>query len=231
MNTGSHFHKQMQEVKSDLLRMAGLVEEAIHDSSSALARRDAELAMTVISKDRPIDMMQNQIEERCIALLATQQPVAVDLRFLSAVIKICAYLERMGDQAVNIAQRSLALKELLPTEVPATILDMAEISQDMARSCMDALANGDLQLVCKVLARDKDLDDLNRQVLEDMVEWMATEQRLIRRGVEFILAARHYERVGDEATNIAEEVVFLVEGRIIRHQGGMVPREPDANAC
>ncbi|MBI5524085.1 MAG: phosphate signaling complex protein PhoU [Desulfarculus sp.] len=231
MNTGSHFHKQMQEVKSDLLRMAGLVEEAIHDSSSALARRDAELAMTVISKDRPIDMMQNQIEERCIALLATQQPVAVDLRFLSAVIKICAYLERMGDQAVNIAQRSLALKELLPTEVPPTILDMAEISQDMARACMDALANGDLQLVCKVLARDKDLDDLNRQVLEDMVEWMATEQRLIRRGVEFILAARHYERVGDEATNIAEEVVFLVEGRIIRHQGGMEPREPDANAC
>lgn len=228
MTNESHFHKQMQEVRSDLMRMAGLVEEAIHDASSALARRDTEQALRVISKDRPIDMMQNQIEERCITLLATQQPVAVDLRFLAAVIKICAYLERMGDQAVNIAQRSLALKELLPTEVPATILDMADISQDMARTCMDALANGDLQLVCKVIARDNDLDALNRQVLEDMVEWMANEQRLIRRGVEFILAARHYERIGDEATNIVEEVVFLVEGRIIRHQGHM---EGTPKAC
>ncbi len=217
MNTVSHFHKQMQEVKADVMKMTGLVEEAIHDASQALANCDSNLALEVIVKDRPIDLMQNQIEERCVALLATQQPVAGDLRFLAAVIKICAYLERMGDQAVNIAQRTLALKELLPTEVPQPLIDMADISQEMTRTCLDALANGDLQLVCKVIARDNDLDAINRQVLEDMVEWMASEQRLVRRGVEFILTARHYERIGDEATNIVEEVVFLVEGRIIRH--------------
>jgi phosphate transport system protein len=228
METKSHFHKQMQEVRNDVMKMTGLVEESLHDATSALARRDSELAMQVIARDRPIDLMQNQIEERCITLLATQQPVASDLRFLAAVIKICAYLERMGDQAVNIAQRSLTLKELLPTEIPQTLLDMADIAQEMTRTCMDSLANGDLALVCKVIARDNDLDTLNRQVLEDMVEWMAAEKRLVRRGVEFILASRHYERVGDEATNIVEEVVFLVEGRVIRH-GADSP--PNGSAC
>lgn len=219
MNTISSFHRQMQQVKDDILAMAGLVEQSIHDAAEALARRDASLALAVIQGDRRIDIMQNGIEERCIALLATQQPVAVDLRFLSAVIKICAYLERMGDQAVNLAQRSQALEELSPTEVPATLLEMAQLAQEMTRDCMDAFAAGDVRLANALLGRDDDLDNLNRHILEEMVHWMASENRLVRRGVEFVLAGRHLERIGDEACNIAEEVVYLVEGRVIRHLG------------
>jgi phosphate transport system protein len=219
MNNISYFHRQMQQVKDDILTMAGLVEQSIHDAAEALARRDSGLALAVIKGDRRIDIMQNRIEERCITLLATQQPVAGDLRFLASVIKICAYLERMGDQAVNLAQRSQALDELLPTEVPVTILNMAEVAEEMTRGCMDALAAGDVALANGIIGRDDDLDNLNRHILEEMVQWMASENRLVRRGVEFILAGRHLERIGDEATNIAEEVVYLVEGRVIRHLG------------
>jgi phosphate transport system protein len=219
MNNISYFHRQMQQVKDDILTMAGLVEQSIHDAAEALARRDSGLALAVIKGDRRIDIMQNRIEERCITLLATQQPVAGDLRFLASVIKICAYLERMGDQAVNLAQRSQALDELLPTEVPATILNMAEVAEEMTHGCMDALAAGDVALANGIIGRDDDLDNLNRHILEEMVQWMASENRLVRRGVEFILVGRHLERIGDEATNIAEEVVYLVEGRVIRHLG------------
>ncbi|MFH1034481.1 MAG: phosphate signaling complex protein PhoU [Pseudomonadota bacterium] len=225
MNNISYFHRQMQQVKDDILTMAGLVEQSIHDAAEAMARRDPVLALAVIKGDRRIDIMQNQIEERCITLLATQQPVAVDLRFLSAVIKICAYLERMGDQAVNLAQRSQTLEELLHTDVPATLLTMAEIAQEMTRGCMDAFAAGDVLLANGIIKRDDDLDSLNRHILEEMVQWMASENRLLRRGVEFILSGRHLERIGDEATNIAEEVVYLVEGRVIRHLG----RDPEAS--
>lgn len=219
MTNISYFHRQMQDIKDDILAMAGLVEEAIHESAMTIIRRDAMLAQNLIRGDHRIDMMQNHIEERCITLLATQQPVAVDLRFLSAVIKICAYLERMGDQAVNLAQRSMALDELLPTEVPPTFLQMTEVAQEMAGLCMDAFAEGKVELANRILRRDDDLDSLNRQLLEEMIAWMTSENRLIRRGVEFILAGRHVERIGDEATNIAEEVVYLVEGRVIRHLG------------
>ncbi|MCA1906099.1 MAG: phosphate signaling complex protein PhoU [Desulfarculus sp.] len=218
MNTVSYFHRQMQQVKEELLKMAALVEEAIHDATTALARRDLELARAVVRGDRRIDLMQNNIEERCITLLATQQPVAVDLRFLAAVIKICAYLERMGDQAVNLAQRAMAIEELSPTEVPGTLLHMADIAREMTRDCLDAFVQESVRLATHVLRRDDDLDSLNRSFLEEMIGWMTAERRLIRRGVEFILASRHLERLGDEATNIAEEVVYLVEGRIIRHQ-------------
>ncbi len=215
----SYFHRRMQEVKEDLLKMAGRAEEAVFTANQALVKRDRELAKSVIVGDRRIDLMQNEIEERCISLLATQQPVAVDLRFLSAVIKIASFLERMGDQAVNLAQRAQTLAEMNPSDTPATLLTMGEIARDMAKSCLDAFVAEDVAKAEAVLARDDDLDHLCRSFLEEMITWMTDERRLIRRGVEFILASRHLERIGDEATNVAEEVVYLVEGRIIRHGG------------
>ena len=215
----SYFHRRMQEVKEDLLKMAGRAEEAVYTATQALVQRDRKLAQTVIQGDRRIDLMQNEIEERCISLLATQQPVAVDLRFLSAVIKITSFLERMGDQAVNLAQRVEALAELNPSETPATLLAMGDIAKDMAKSCLDAFVAEDVAKAEAVLARDDELDHLCRSFLEEMITWMTQEQRVIRRGVEYVLASRHLERIGDEATNVAEEVVYLVEGRIIRHGG------------
>lgn len=219
MQTISHFHRQIREVKEDLLMMAGLVEESIHEAVDSLTARDKVQAQGVIDTDRRIDLMQNQIEERVFTLMATQQPVASDLRFLSAAIKICSHLERMGDQAVNLAERTLLLADMEPVEPPRRLVAMGELAREMTCLCLDAFVQNNVDLAKSVIQRDDELDDLNLHILEDMVEWMTREQRVIRRGVELILASRHLERVGDEATNIAEEVVFLVEGHIIRHQG------------
>jgi phosphate transport system protein len=198
--------------------MAGLVEESIHEAVDSLTARDTVQAKEVIETDRRIDLMQNQIEERVFTLLATQQPVASDLRFLSAAIKICSHLERMGDQAVNLAERALLLADMDPMDPPRRLVAMGEVAREMTCLCLDAFVQNNVDLAKSVIKRDDELDDLNLHILEDMVEWMTREQRVIRRGVELILASRHLERVGDEATNIAEEVVFLVEGEIIRHQ-------------
>lgn len=216
--TMNHFQKQMREVKEDLLMMAGLVEESIHESVEALQTRNAGQARGVVEGDRRIDLMQNEIEGRIITLLATQQPVAVDLRFLSASIKICGHLERMGDQAVNVAERALLLCDMEPVEMPGDIVSMSNVACEMTCLCLDSFMQSNVNLAREVIRRDDELDKLNVSVLEEMVNWMNQERRIIRRGVEFILTSRHLERVGDEATNIAEEVVFLVEGEVIRHQ-------------
>ncbi len=220
----SHFHRQMEQLKEDLLKMAGLVEEAIHEATRALVSRDAALARTVIQNDRRINALENQIEGHCIKLLATQQPVAVDLRFITSAMKINTFLERMGDQAVNLAERSLELMEMDWVEVPGTLEQMAAIAQGMTRRCLDAFVRRDVSLAYAVCSRDDELDSLNRDLLEEMLNWMMREQRLVRRGVELIISGRHLERIGDEATNISEEVVFLVEGTIIRHLAA--EREP-----
>ena len=219
MDNITHFHRQIREVKEDLLMMAGLVEESIHESVDSLINRNKDQAEDVIETDRQIDTMQNQIEERVFTLLATQQPVASDLRFLSAAIKIASHLERMGDQAVNLAERTLILADMEPMESPRRLVAMGEVAREMTCLCLDAFVQNNVELAKDVIQRDDELDDLNLHILEDMVEWMTREKRVIRRGVEIILASRHLERVGDEATNIAEEVVFLVEGHIIRHKG------------
>jgi phosphate transport system protein len=226
----SHFHRQIEGVKEDLLKMGGLVEEAIYGATQALTSRDSALARAVIQSDRRVNALENQIEESCVKLLATQQPVAVDLRFITSAMKINTFLERIGDQAVNVAERAHELNEMEPVEVPATIQQMAEIAQEMTRNCLDAFVRRDLSLAYGVCARDDDLDRLNLHLLHEMIEWMMREERVVDRGVELIIAGRHLERIGDEATNISEEVVFLVEGTVIRHRGaGERPGEPEAH--
>jgi phosphate transport system protein len=213
----SHFQRQMQEVKEDLLGMAGLVEAAIQDAFQSLANRNSQQSRSVVEGDRRIDLMENEIDEKAIMLLATQQPVAVDLRFLASTLRIVSFLERMGDQAVNLAWRALTISEMERDETPKTLVEMFEIARDMTRDCLDAYAQKNVDEAKLVIRRDDDLDRLTRQFLEDSIRMMNEENRLIRRQVELILASRHLERIGDEATNIAEEVVYLVEGEIIRH--------------
>jgi phosphate transport system protein len=217
MEHQSHFMRQMEEVKEDLLGMAGLVEAAIQDSFNALITRSPGQAHRVLEGDRRIDLMENQIDEKAIVLLATRQPVAADLRFLSSTLRIVSFLERMGDQAVNLAWRAITLSEFEPFEDKQPLVDMYEIARDMTRDCLDAYARRNVEEAREVIKRDDALDHLNRQYLEDSILWMNQDKRLMRRGVELILASRHIERIGDEATNIAEEVVYLVEGEVIRH--------------
>lgn len=214
-------HRELNTIREELARMAGMVERSVHQSCEAISARDSNLARGVIKGDRDIDLMQNQIEMSCLRLMATQQPVATDLRFLAGAIMICLFLERIGDQAVNISQRALALTGLAASQTPVTLVTMAEIAKAMLDDCLDAIARDDVRLAQSVLQRDDELDELNRRFLEEMVSWMAGEQRLIRRGVEFVLASRHLERIGDLATNIAEQVVYLVEGRFIRHDDNL----------
>lgn len=213
------FHRQLETVKEELLKMAGMVEQAIADATSALIRRDEALAKKVIQADKRVNALENYIESECIRLLATQQPVAVDLRFITSAMKINTFLERMGDQAVNVAERAQELMQMDPFEIPSTLQRMATIAQGMTRECLDAFVRKDVSLAYQVCARDDELDNLNRYLLEEMIQWMMRENRVVLRGVGLIIAGRHLERIGDEATNIAEEVVFLVEGHVIRHLG------------
>ncbi len=198
--------------------MAALVEETIDSATRALVRRDTDTARRIIEGDSRIDGLENLIEERCVTLLATQQPVAVDLRLIATAMRISTYLERIGDRAVNLCYRNLTLAETEPIRVPDIISEMAALAQRMVKESLDAFVRRNVDLAVKVLKTDDELDDLNRKLLEDMIQFMMGENRLIRRGVELILAGRHLERIGDEATNISEEVVFLVEGRSIKHQ-------------
>lgn len=207
----------MEVLKDRVMQMAGLAEQALADASTALVARRPHLAAKVIEEDWRLDRMENDLEESCLKLLATQQPVAVDLRFIAGTLRITRDLERLGDQCVNLAHRTIDLCKQEPMEAPQTLLDMISIAQEMTKSVLDALAVQDTGLAEQVIKRDDDLDDLNRRLLEEMISQMNREQRIVRRAVELILASRHLERVGDEATNIAETVVFMVRGEIIRH--------------
>ncbi len=213
----SHFHRQIEELQDTVLKMAGLVEDAMDQGTRSVIRRDLDLARDVITGDRRIDLMENDVFERGMVLLATQQPVAVDLRLIAGLLDISSCLERIGDQAVNLAQRALALGELDPLEAPPKLAEMSAIAREMTEACLQALIQRDVRLANAVCCRDDELDDLNRRLLEEVIEWMMGEKRLVRRGVEFILAGRHLERIGDEATNVAEAVVFLTEGRVVSH--------------
>ncbi len=217
MSEPTHLQRLIGQVKDKLLLMAGLVEESIYLACEVLGSHRAERIQAIIEGDRRIDLMENQVDEDILTILATQQPVAGDLRLLAAFLKIASNLERIGDQAVNLAQRAQALAQRDPIPTPGRILAMGELAREMTSACLDALVRRDADRARLVLERDDEQDQLCRELLEEMVAWMNAEHRLTRRGVEFILASRHLERIGDLACNIAEEVVFLVEGRVIRH--------------
>ncbi|MEW6266791.1 MAG: phosphate signaling complex protein PhoU [Thermodesulfobacteriota bacterium] len=224
--TVHHFSQEIARLKEDILKMGGLVEEALEEATRALVSRDSNLAREVIKKDTRIDDLENAIDSFAIKLIATRQPVAADLRFLAGALRIGSTLERTADQAVNIADRTLVLNDLATLEpFPATLLEMAELAKEMTRKCLDAFVRRDVSLAYEVCGQDDELDDLNRRLLEEMIGVMIDEQRLIRRGVEVILAGRHYERIGDQATNVAEEVVYMVEGRVIRHHNALGRQE------
>ncbi|MFZ5585946.1 MAG: phosphate signaling complex protein PhoU [Thermodesulfobacteriota bacterium] len=226
--TVSHFHKQMEALRQDLAGMGILVKRAIQDAARAFTARDFDLATQVVRRDRDINMLENSIEERCITLLATQQPVASDLRFLTTSMKICNALERMADQGVNLAQRAMALARMEHMATPVLIEEMAVIAVEMTDRCVQAYQERNLLKCHELCDRDDDLDELNHRLFREMVAWMTEENRVVRRAMECILAARHLEKIGDGATDIAEEVFFLVEGRSRRVQANPGPALCDA---
>ncbi len=213
------FHKELNELKLNLLKMATLAEKAVEDSVTALVKRDMALAQKVIAGDDPINSLELTIDQQCLRLLALQQPMARDLRFITSAMKINTDLERIGDQAVNIAERAEELSKRPQISCCLDLPDMAEITYGMILKSIDAFVNQDVQLALEACKKDDDVDQLNEVILRQVLDYMATHTPAIRRAIHFIIVARCLERVADHSTNIAENVVYMAEGRVIKHGG------------
>jgi phosphate transport system protein len=219
----SRFHQGLDELKGKLLAMGGLVENAMDLAIRAHRERDLNLCQKVLDGETDINLAERQIDELAFDLLAMQQPMAVDLRFILAVIKINADLERVGDQAVNIAQRVMDLVALPPADLPADIPHMAAIATAMVRHALEAFISGDANLAQRVLENDDEVDRLNREVFTAMFASMRQSPDHIRQALDTIIIARNLERVADHATNIAEDVIFWTRGADVRHHFGSFP--------
>jgi phosphate transport system protein len=212
-----HFHDELSHVKVRLLTMSGEAEAALGLSVEALLERDIEKAQRVITGDRVIDSMEVEIEEQCINLLALQQPMARDLRMLTSALKIANDLERVGDHAVNIAESAERLIQARPITPEPEIVEMARLARDMLSDALEAFIRGDAAAGREVCLRDDKVDALHRSVFRILLTHMMEDPHMIGVGMELFLVSRNLERVADLATNIGEDVVFLVEGKSIKH--------------
>ena len=215
--TQRHFHDQLTDVRTKIVSMSGAAEAALGLAVEALLSRDHDKAQQVILSDRSIDKREVEIEEQCIGLLALQQPMARDLRFLTAALKIANDLERVGDHAVNIAQSAERLSQARPITPEPEIVEMARLTRLMLSDAIDAFIKGDAVVAREICRRDDLVDALNRSVFRILLTHMMEDPHVIGSGMELFLVSRNLERVADLATNIAEDVVFLVEGKSIKH--------------
>ncbi len=213
----SHFDDELMRLKEKVLKIGAMVEEAINDSVRSLVERDSELARNVIEKDHQVNALDVEIDEESIRLIALMQPKAGDLRFITTAMKITTDLERMGDLAVNIAERALELNEEPLLKPYIDIPRMAAIARGMTRDALDAFVRKDTRLAMDVIMRDDEVDDLKHEVLKELASFMSQDPATVSRAMKISFVAQYLERFADHATNIAEMVIYLVEGRIIRH--------------
>lgn len=212
-----HFHDELSHVKVRLLTMSGEAEAAMGLAVEALLERDLAKAHRVISSDRIIDQMELEVEAQCINLLATQQPMARDLRMLTSALKIANDLERVGDHAVNIAQSAERLAQARPITPEPEIIEMARLARGMLSDAIEAFIRGDAAAGRDVCRRDDKVDALHDSVFRILLTHMMEDPHMIGAGMDLFLVSRNLERVADLATNIGEDVVFLVEGKSIKH--------------
>jgi phosphate transport system protein len=212
-----HFHEELDALKQTLLAMGGLVEDQISRVMIALLERNCDLAREVIERDRQVNAYDVEIDEKCVELLALYQPTAGDLRFITTAMKIVTDLERIGDQAVNIAQRALELNEEPQLKPYIDLPRMAEKAQRMVKESLDAYVGRDTELARRVCAEDAEVDALKEQIFRELLTFMMGDARTIPRAIRLILISRFLERVADHATNIAEMVIYMVESKMVRH--------------
>jgi phosphate transport system protein len=212
-----HFVHDLEELKQRLLWMGSLAERAVHQAVQAVLDVEEHLAETVLEEENAINEMQMEIDERVTRLLAQQQLVAVDLRFILAVSRINNDLERIGDQAVNIAQSALRILRHPQVKPYVDLPRMSEIAEGMVRDSLNALVRGDVDLARNVLARDDQVDLLRDQMFRELLTYMMENSAVVFPAFELILVAKNLERIGDHATNIAEDVIYIVVGRDVRH--------------
>ncbi len=212
-----HFDQDLQQVKERILSMGSLTETMIHIAIKALTERKRELTRTVYRQEEDVNKLQIEIDERCLRMIALHQPAASDLRFITAAMKINSDLERIGDQAVNISQTTEYLLEEPPLKPLIDVPRMAQIASAMLKDALDSFVNRDENLARSVLVRDDQVDDLKLQVFRELLTYMISDPTTIKRAIDLILISRNLERIADHATNIAEDVVFVIAGKDIRH--------------
>jgi phosphate transport system protein len=218
-----HFDDELAELKQRLLLMGNRVEEIVAKAVKALEDRDSELAREVLRDDPGIDAFEIELEDRCLNLLALRQPMATDLRFITSSIKITNDLERMGDHAVNIAESGLKLLTEPPLKRLVRIPRMASRAVEMMRGSLDSFVNRDSARARAILQSDDEVDQLKGQVIRDLLSQMIEDPGTITRAMELILVSRNLERIADLSTNIAEEVIFIAEARVVKHHAEDAP--------
>ena len=212
-----HFQDELAQLKSRLLERGGLAEDRVGSASRALVDRDLGVVETVLTGDAPINQLHIEIDSRCVKLLALHQPMAADLRAILSAVKINTDLERVGDLAVNIAEAAVRYLSHPPVKQLIDIPRMAEIAHAMLRDALDAFVRRDTALAQRVLDADDALDALKTQVFRELLTYMLQDPHTIEQSLDLILVSRHLERIGDHATNIAEDVIFMVSARDVRH--------------
>ena len=217
-----HFQEELEQLKTRLLEMGGLAEDRVRSALDGLVERDSQLVDRVLGGDVPINQLHIEIDSRCFKMLALHQPMAVDLRAIVSAVKINTDLERVGDLAINIAEAVRRYMRHPPVKELIDIPRMAEIAQSMLRDSLDSYVRRDIALAQSVLNQDDELDALKTQVFRDLLTYMLQDPSTIAPGLDLILISRHLERIGDHATNIAEDVIFMVSARDVRHHAGEV---------
>jgi len=212
-----HFEQELQDLKGKILRMGSLVEEQVQGALRALTERDSDLARKIIANDRQVNTLDVEVDEESLRLLALQQPAARDLRFITTAMKISTELERISDLAENICERAIELNEEPQLKPYIDIPRMANWSLRMVKESLDAFVNHDADLARKVCMDDDFVDDLTHQLFRELLSFMLENPQTITRAIRITFIAKYLERIADHATNVAELVVYMVEGKIIRH--------------
>lgn len=212
-----HLQRELDRLKKRILSLGAMVEERVRMARKAIELRDGQIAGKIIEMDYEIDEVEVEIEEECLKVLALHQPVAVDLRFLVAVIKINNDLERIGDEAVNIAERVLIISERERLKIPFDYSLMMEKTESMLKKSLDAVVNMDVDVAVKVFISDDEVDSLQNEAYDIIKQAIKDNPARVGYLINLLLISRHLERIADHATNIAEEVVYMIEGEIVRH--------------
>ncbi len=217
VNMAKHLQREIENLKRQILSLGASVESAVRDAVLSIEKSDEQLAKKVIDDDIKIDNTEVEIEEDCLKILALHQPVAIDLRFIVAVLKMNSDLERIGDLAVNIAERAVFLANHPRVTISIDLAEMARLTMSMLRNSLDALINQDSVLAHRVCKSDDNVDQMNRQMYIDIQDGITRNPEQIHSLIHLLSVSRHLERIADHATNIAEDVIYMLEGRIIRH--------------
>jgi phosphate transport system protein len=224
-HTSLHYEKELQEIKNELIYLGAMTEKAIQSAMRSLTERNLEYARKVIKDDDEIDKLDTQLEEKCVRILALRQPTAIDLRFITTAIKITGHLERIGDMAVNIAEKAIQLNEEPKLKPYIDLPRMASLVGEMIKNSLDSFIGEDLNLAEKVRQREQVVDNLNEQIFRELLTFMMNDSKTIQRAIYIMQVSKNLERIADHAKGIADMVTYMVTGESVRHQDSSISKK------